>query len=231
MDTEEYLHLKLFENTDIVYREFHSALMPTVDQARVIGVRVPILRKIAKELNKGFDTSAFLDTLPHKYYEEDNIHAFLIEQIKSFDECIIRLERFLPFVDNWATCDMMKPSILISEPEKLYKKIGEWLKSPDPYAVRFAVRMLMLYFLDERYTPEVFELVLSVDTDEYYLKMMTAWFFATAAVTRYDDVLSVLKDKRLDTQTHNKTIQKCIESSRISAEQKAMLKTLKLPKC
>lgn len=230
MDITELIREKLFENRDEKYRDFHSALMPTVDKERIIGVRVPALRKLAKELKAQYDISAFFDTLPHKYYEEDNLHAFFIEQLKDYDECINELERFLPFVDNWATCDMMTPKVLRKEPEKLYKKIKGWLRSPDTFTVRFAIRMLMVFYLGELYTPEVFELVLSVKSDEYYLKMMIAWFFATAAVNRYEDVLHILKSRQLDRWTHNKTIQKCVESYRLSSKQKDELKSLKYPK-
>ena len=206
------------------YREFSSKLMPTVDKCRVIGIRVPILRKFAKSLENYED---FLDDLPHRYFEEDNLHGFLIERERNFDECIRRLDAFLPYVDNWATCDGMKPKALKKEPEKLLVHIKNWINSKDTYAVRYGINLLMSFYLDALFCGEHLELVGAVKPDEYYINMMRAWYFATALAKQYDATLTYLEKGLLDLWTHNKTIQKAIESLRISDEQKSYLKTLK----
>lgn len=167
---------RLFELQDLEYKEFHSKLMPTVCEEKIIGVRVPQLRKFAKELNKSEYKTEFLRTLPHKYYEEDNLHAFLIEQIKDFDECISALDNFLLFVDNWATCDMMAPKVLGKSPEKLYEKIEEWVKSSHTYTVRFAVVTLMKFFMNERLDEKHLKLISSIKSDEYYINMAIAQY-------------------------------------------------------
>ena len=206
------------------YREFSSKLMPTVDKNRVIGIRTPILRRYAKGLKNYED---FLEELPHRYFEEDNLHAFLIEREKSFDRCIELLDAFLPHVDNWATCDSMKPKILKSEPQKLLAHIKRWILSADVYAVRYAINLLMSFYLDENFDKSYLELVAQVESDEYYINMMRAWYFATALAKQYDDTVIYLEENMLDTWTHNKTIQKAVESFRITEEQKLYLKTLK----
>ena len=206
------------------YREFSSSLMPTVDKAKVIGVRVPRLRKYAKTLENYDD---FLKALPHKYFEEDNLHGFLIEREKDFDKCIERLDEFLPFVDNWATCDGMKPKVLKTQPKKLLTYIKRWIKSTEVYRVRYAINLLMCFYLDENFDKRHLDMVANVRSDEYYINMMRAWYFATALAKRYDDVLPYIKENRLDVWTHNKSIQKAIESLRITKEKKEFLKTLK----
>ncbi len=206
------------------YREFSSKLMPTVDKSRVIGIRTPILRRYAKGLKNYED---FLEELPHRYFEEDNLHAFLIEREKSFDRCIELLDAFLPHVDNWATCDSMKPKILKSEPQKLLVHIKRWILSADVYAVRYAINLLMSFYLDENFDKSYLELVAQVESDEYYINMMRAWYFATALAKQYDNTVIYLEENMLDTWTHNKTIQKAVESFRITKEQKLYLKTLK----
>lgn len=219
---------KLFELQDLKYRDFHSKLMPTVCKDKIIGVRVPQLRKFAKELNKSELKTDFLNSLPHKFYEEDNLHAFLIEQIKDFDECISALDEFLLFVDNWATCDMMTPKVLSTNPEKLYEKIEEWAKSGHTYTVRFAVVTLMKFFMDERLDRKCLKLLLSIKSDEYYINMAIAWYLATALSSRWDSVIPYIESKEFDKWIHNKTIQKSVESYRITKEQKEYLKTLKV---
>ena len=219
---------QLFELQDLGYKEFHSKLMPTVCKDKIIGVRVPQLRKFAKELNKSDLKADFLNTLPHKYYEEDNLHAFLIEQIKDFNECISALDNFLLFVDNWATCDMMTPKVLAENPDLLYEKIQEWAKSEHTYTVRFAVVTLMKFFMDERLDKKHLKLLLRIKSDEYYINMAIAWYLATALSSRWDLVIPYIENKKFDKWIHNKAIQKSIESYRITKQQKEYLKTLKI---
>ena len=219
---------RLFEMQDTEYRDFQSKLMPTVEKGRIIGVRTPSLRKLAKELAKQPASDAFLNGLPHKYYEEDNLHAFLLEQIKDFDRAVYEIDRFLPYVDNWATCDMMSPKVLLRYPDRLVEKIDGWLTSGDTYTVRFGIKMLMSGFLDDRFLPEYADRVAAVRSDEYYVKMMAAWYFATALSKQYEAVLPYITEHRLDTWTHNKAIQKALESNRITPEQKAYLRTMKI---
>ncbi|MBO5943895.1 MAG: DNA alkylation repair protein [Clostridia bacterium] len=219
---------KLLELQDLKYKDFHSKLMPTVCKDKIIGVRVPQLRKFAKELNKSELKADFLNALPHKYYEEDNLHAFLIEQIKDFDECISVLDNFLLFVNNWATCDMMTPKILGKNPDLLYEKIKEWAKSEHTYTVRFAVVTLMKFFMDERLDKKQLTLLLSIKSDEYYINMAIAWYLATALSSRWDLVIPYIENQKFDKWVHNKAIQKAIESYRITKEQKEYLKTLKV---
>lgn len=223
-----FVQEKLFEMQDEGYREFHARLMPTVDKDSIIGVRVPRLRKFAKELYKSGGYEDFLKALPHKYYEENNVHAFLIEQQKDYGETVRLLDEFLPYVDNWATCDMMSPKSFKKHLPELYEKIPEWLGSDKTYAVRFGIETLMNFFLGEDFTDGCASLVCSVRSDEYYINMMIAWYFATALAKNYEDVVPYIEGKRLDVWTHNKTIQKAVESNRITDEQKAYLRTLKI---
>jgi len=218
---------QLFALQDIEYKQFHSKLMPTINPDVIIGVRTPELRKLAKQLAKSTNVETFLQELPHRYYEENNLHGFLIESIMDFDACIVALNQFLPYVDNWATCDMMAPKVLKKDLPKLYEWVKIWIASGETYTVRFGVNILMKYFLDEAFLPEYPALVASIRSEEYYVKMVVAWYFATALAKQYDVVLPYIKEHRLDIWTHNKTIQKAVESYRISPEQKAYLKTFK----
>ncbi|MBP3581529.1 MAG: DNA alkylation repair protein [Clostridia bacterium] len=218
----------LFQLQDLGYRDFHSKLMPTVCKDKIIGVRVPVLRKLAKELNKSDLKADFLNTLPHRYYEEDNLHAFLIEQIKDYDECIFALDDFLLFVDNWATCDMMTPKVLGTNTEKLYEKIEEWAKSEHIYTVRFAIVTLMKFFMNERLDKKHLNLLLSIKSDEYYINMAIAWYIVTALASRWDIVVPYIEKQKFNKWVHNKAIQKAVESYRITKEQKEYLKTLKI---
>ncbi len=219
---------QLFALQDLEYKKFHSKLMPTINPDVIIGVRTPKLRMLAKQISKSTEVEKFLAELPHQYYEENNLHGFLIETIKDFDACILALNEFLPYVDNWATCDMMAPKVLKKDLPKLYEWVKRWISSGETYTVRFGVNMLMKYFLDEAFLTEYPELVASIHSEEYYVKMVMAWYFATALAKQYDAVLPYLTEKRLDMWTHNKTIQKAVESYRITPEQKAYLKTLKI---
>lgn len=227
-DIEKTVQARLFEMQDLSYRDFHSKLMPTVDKEKIIGVRVPELRKFAKEFAKTEEAKDFLKILPHKYYEEDNLHAFLIEQIKDFDECVSALDDFLLYVDNWATCDMMTPKVFKKNTDELLPKINEWLISDYTYEVRFAIGMLMKLYLDENFDEKYLKLVAGVKSDEYYINMMIAWYFATALAKQREKTLPYIENRALDKWTHNKAIQKAVESYRITKEQKEYLKTLKI---
>lgn len=222
------IQAELFRNQDPEYRDFQAKLIPTIKPQAVIGVRTPALRAFAKKLYAENDFSDFLNTLPHKYFEENQLHAFLICEIKDFDICIEELNKFLPFVDNWATCDQMSPKIFKKHKERLLKQIKVWLLSFKTYTVRFAVGMLMQHFLDEDFEPEYPRLVSEVRSEEYYVNMMLAWYFATALAKQYEAILPFLEEKRLDKRTHNKAIQKALESYRISEEHKRYLRTLKI---
>lgn len=222
---------QLFIMQDNEYKEFHGRLMPTVNPDTILGIRVPILRKFSNQLAKSLSKEKlleFMNELPHKYYEENNIHAFLIEKIKDFDECIVALEKFLPFVDNWATCDMMNPKILKKNTQQLFCKIKEWIVSPHVYTIRYGIGMLMRYFLDDNLKTEYLDMVAAVKSDEYYVNMMKAWFFATALAKQYEATLPYIKKKRLDNWSHNKAIQKSIESFRVPKEHKEELKRYKI---
>lgn len=218
---------RLFSLADEEYRQFQTPLLPTVAPERVIGVRTPILRKLAKELAGTDEAEAFLRDLPHTYYEENNLHAFLVEQIRDYDACIAAIDAFLPHVDNWSTCDGWSPKVLKKHPEELLVKIREWMASDAPYTVRFGIGMLQRYFLDERFDAAYLGWVAAVDREEYYVRMMVAWYFATALAKQYEAALPFIEKGRLPLWTHNKAIQKAVESYRVSAEQKAYLKTLK----
>ncbi len=206
------------------YRNFSSMLMPTVDKKTVIGIRTPVLRKYAKSLENYED---FLCDLPHKYYEENNLHAFLIEREREYIKCIELLDVFLPFVDNWATCDCMKPKVLKKEPEKLLVNIKRWIEAKDVYTVRYAINLLMSFYLDDNFDIQYHKMVANVKSEEYYINMMRAWYFATALAKRYDETVSFIEERMLDKWTHNKAIQKARESLRIPKVQKEYLKTLK----
>lgn len=234
--TGDYIVHRLFELQDSDYRDFHAKLIPNVSKDTIIGVRTPALRKLAKELFRElcvggtYDLKEFVDALPHKYYEENNLHGFFIEQIKDYDKCIEALDIFLPYVDNWATCDLMSPKIFKKNTDKLFAKIKDWLKSDKTYVVRFGIECLMKYYLDGKFNPEINELVIAVKSDEYYINMMIAWYFATALAKQYEASIPVLEELRLPAWIHNKTIQKAVESYRISDETKKYLKSLRVSK-
>lgn len=217
----------LFSLQDLSYRDFHAKLMPTVDKEKIIGVRVPLIRKRAKEITEE-EAAIFIKQLPHRYYEENNLHAFIIAEIKDFDLCIKELDRFLPYVDNWATCDGLNPKILGTEPERLMKKILLWLKSDETYTVRFAVKCLMDFYLDKSFTPEVLKIVSQVRREDYYIRMVCAWFFATALAKRPDEALPFFTDGKLDKWVHNKAISKACESLRVAAEMKTLLRSIRI---
>ena len=225
---EQTIRARLFALQDETYQAFQAKLIPNVPPETVIGVRTPDLRKLAKELSKDPAAAEFLTCLPHAYLEENNLHGFLIEAMKDYGEVIRALEEFLPYVDNWATCDLMSPKVFKKHLPELYEQIPLWLRSEHPYTVRFGLEMLMRWYLDGDFRPEVLELAAGVRSEEYYVNMMTAWFFATALAKRHDETLPYLTGRRLDVWTHNKAIQKAVESYRVTPEQKAFLRTLKI---
>jgi len=221
---------ELFKMQNIEYRDFNSKLIPTVKKEDMIGVRTPELRKYAKKLLKEEGVEDFLHSLPHKYFDENQLHAFIISEIKDFKFCIDELINFLPYLDNWATCDQLSPKIFKKYRNDLLPHIYEWLKSDKTYTVRFGIGMLMEHFLEEDFKTEYPEMVAAVRSEEYYINMMTAWYFATALAKQYESIMPFIEGNKLDTWTHNKSIQKAIESNRISAEQKNYLKVLKIKK-
>lgn len=222
---------KLFELQDVEYKKFHCNLMPTVDPDTVIGVRTPKLRRLGRQLAKGLDKEPeiidFLGELPHKYYDENNLHGFIIETIKDYDKCVSAVDSFLPYVDNWATCDLICPKVFGRHLPELMEKIKEWIASDRTYTIRFGIGMLMRFYLDEAFLPDYLEMAASVQSEEYYVKMMIAWYFATALAKQYEAAVAYMEQDRLDTWTHNKAIQKAVESRRITEEQKEYLKSLK----
>ena len=227
--TREQILEELYRQEDKAYGSFQGKLIPTVESERVIGVRTPVLRKLAKQLVKQEDTKEFLDMLPHHYFEENQLHAFIISEERDFASCIAETEHFLPFIDNWATCDQMLPRVFKRHTDELLEYIRRWITSNHNYTCRFAIGMLMRYYLDEKFKPEYPDMVAAVNSQEYYVKMMVAWYFATALAKQYDAVVGYIEEKRLEPWTHNKAIQKSLESNRISEEKKKYLKTLKIP--
>ena len=221
------LQKKLFEMQDVSYRRFQQKLLPTLPGKMIIGIRTPALRSFAKEFAKMPDAKKFIKNLPHVYYEENNVHAFIIETIADFDDTVAALDAFLPYVDNWATCDSMSPKALEKNIPALYKKIREWIASNKTYTVRFGIGMLMRFFLGKHFTLSSASLVSKIRSDEYYINMMIAWYFATALAKQYDAALPFIEKKKLDAWTHNKTIQKAIESYRIPDDRKKYLRGLK----
>ncbi|MDY6388466.1 MAG: DNA alkylation repair protein [Fibrobacter sp.] len=245
---------RLLAEQDLKYRDFHASLLPNIDKKTIIGVRVPTMRKIAKEFvgsavkesAKGSaksmpkDVANFLDKLPHKYFEENQVHLFVMERIKDFDECLHRIEQFLPYIDNWAVCDGKSPKALLKDEKRFVSCIEKWLKSKLPYTVRFGVNMLMNYFLDERFDKRFLKWVAAIDenlfddngraecpTDRYYVQMVVAWYMATALAKQWDAAFPYIKGRKLSPWIHAKSIQKACESYRITQEQKEILRGLK----
>ena len=251
--THAELLKRLQAEQDLRYRDFHASLLPNIDKKSIIGVRVPTMRKIAKEFA---DTAApaelakFLDKLPHKHFEENQVHLFVVERIKDFDECLRRIEQFLPYIDNWAVCDGKSPKALLKDEKRFVSCIEKWLKSKHPYTVRFGVNMLMTFFLDGRFDEKFLKRVAAIDenlfndsdtgcagsskpakqaampTDRYYVQMVVAWYFATALAKQWEMAFPYIKNRKLSPWIHAKTIQKACESYRITAEQKAVLRAL-----
>lgn len=224
----EEIREKLFALRDEKYKKFNTALIPTVDPDTVIGVRTPDIRKLAKECYNSGNYQDFLNSLPHRYFEENNLHGYIVEQIKDYQTCLNEIEKLLPYIDNWATCDTISPNVFKKNKDKLLPRIDEWLNSQKTYVIRFGVCMLMKHFLDEDFHESTLKKVAKIKSCEYYVKMVVAWFFATALTKQYSATLPYIEKKVLEPWTHNKAIQKAIESFRITKEQKEYLKTLKV---
>ena len=222
------LHKELKKLQDLKYRDMQVKIIPAVEPSSIIGVRTPELKAMAKEILKSGDYEDFLNDLPHKYFEENQLHAFILSGMKDAAACFEELEKFLPYVDNWATCDQMSPKIFKKHKYELLKRVKEWIRSDEIYTVRFGVGMLMEHFLDDDYDVKYPEMVSKLRSDEYYVNMMIAWYFATALAKQYDTIIPYIEKKKLDKWTHNKAIQKSVESYRITDEQKTYLKTLKI---
>ena len=221
------LQQELFALQDKTYREFHSKLMPDTDKEAVIGIRIPVLRKFAKAFAKKAEAREFLQQLPHLYYEENNLHMMLITAEKDYEKCLAEVERFVPYIDNWATCDMPAPKCFARHKQELLPKVKEWIRSEETYTIRYGIDLLMALYLDEDFKPEYLELAASVTSEEYYVKMVIAWYFATALAKQWDAAIPYIEQRRLSEWVHRKTIQKAVESFRITKEQKDYLRTLK----
>lgn len=219
---------ELFALQDISYGNFQSKLTPGIDRESFIGVRVPDARNLAKRIIREVDISEFLLDLPHEYFDENMVHGLIISEIKDYDECIEVLDKFLPYVDNWAVCDVITPKVFKNNKTALLGKIKEWSKSEKIYTCRFGIKMLMTHFLEDDFKSAYLEIPASVNSGEYYVQMMVAWFFATALAKQWNESVKYVENKSLDPRIHNKTIQKACESKRISLDQKVYLKSLKL---
>jgi 3-methyladenine DNA glycosylase AlkD len=217
---------QLKENQDEKYAQFQRKLLPTVDPAKIIGVRTPVLRKIAKLFKKNEECTVFLRELPHTYFEENLLHGIIISEITDFQSCIQQLEQFLPYVDNWAVCDQTAPKVFKKHKEELLPYIRKWLTSEHVYTVRFAIGMLMQHVLDDDFKQEYLDMVTGIKSDEYYINMEIAWYMATALAKQWETAIPYLETKKMDRWVHNRTIQKAIESLRITDEQKKYLRTL-----
>ena len=218
---------ELYSLQDEKYRKFQIKLIPSVDPETVIGVRTPELRKMAKGMMKNGEAEEFLRELPHEFFEENQLHAFILSDLKDYEACAGEVDRFLPFVDNWATCDQMSPKVFRKNKRDLLKRIKGWIRSDEIYTIRFGIGMLLAHYLDEDFDPEYLELVAKVRSDEYYVNMMRAWYFATALAKQYEAALPYIEEQKLDTWTHNKTIQKAVESYRVPAECKDFLRRMR----
>ena len=221
------IRVELSNLQDLKYRDLQITTIPSVVPERITGVRTPKLRALAKELSKREDISLFLEDLPHKLFEEDQLHAFILSGMKDAEECLRLVDKFLPYVDNWATCDQMSPKVFKKNKKLLLEYVNTWIKSDKTYVRRFAIGMLMEHFLDEDFKPSYLAKVAKIRSDEYYVNMMIAWYFATALAKQYDQTLPFIEEQKLDKWTHNKSIQKAVESYRITPEQKEYLKTLR----
>ncbi len=223
---------EIFKLQDKKYRDFQAKLIPNINPKTIVGVRTGELRILAKQLFKQNDFSDFLNSLAHKYFEENQLHSFIISEIKDFDSCIFEVNKFLPFIDNWATCDQMLPKVFKEHKDELLEYINIWLFSENTstYAIRFAIKNLMTYFLGTNFNLAYPNMILKIHSQEYYINMMIAWYFSEGLVKQYNSILPILENKMLEKWTHNKTIQKAIESYRLSKEQKVYLRTLKVYK-
>lgn len=224
----EKIQAELFELQDEKYRDFHSKLIPDMEKENIIGIRTPVLRKYAKQFAKTEDTAAFLQDIPHTYYEENNLHMMLITSIKEYDKCLKEIEKFLPCIDNWATCDLPAPKCFAGHKEELLPHIKQWIHSGETYTIRYGIGMLMRLYLDEDFKPEYADLVAGVTSEEYYVNMMIAWYMATALAKQWDAIIPYVEEHRFSDWVHRKTIQKAVESYRITDEQKGYLRSLRV---
>ena len=219
---------KLFALQDMKYRDFHSKLIPNIDKDKIIGVRTPELKRLAKEMVKNGSYREFINELPHEYYDENTLHSAILSLYKDLDELIYELDRFLPYVDNWATCDLISPKAFKKDLDCILDKVKEWIMSKDVYCIRFGIVTLLSFYLDDYFSDEINDIVLNIKSDEYYINMAIAWYFSYALIKQYDITISIFKDKKLDKWLHNKAIQKAIESYRIDEKTKDYLRNLKL---
>ena len=227
-NNREKIQAELFELQDEKYRDFHSKLIPDMEKENIIGIRTPVLRKYAKQFAKTEDAAAFLQDILHTYYEENNLHMMLITSIKEYDKCLKEIEKFLPYTDNWATCDLLAPKCFAGHKEELLPHIKQWIHSGETYTIRYGIGMLMRLYLDEDFKPEYADLVAGVTSEEYYVNMMIAWYMATALAKQWDAIISYVEEHRFSDWLHRKTIQKAVESYRITDEQKGYLRSLRV---
>ena len=223
----ENLEKELFEMQDLKYRDFHSKLLPGIDKETIIGIRTPVLRKFTKEYAKTPGAELFMQELPHRYYEENNMHMMIASWIKDYEQCLAEVKRFLPYVNNWATCDLPAPKVFAKHKDELLPEIRRWIASDETYTIRYGIGMLMTFYLDEDFRPEYLKMAADVESEEYYVNMMIAWYLATALAKQWDAAIPYLEERKLPEWVHRKTIQKAIESYRITPEQKVYLKTLR----
>lgn len=221
------LQRSLFELQDLKYRDFQSKLLPKTEKEKIIGVRTPILRKFAKEFAQTKEAQKFLQELPHQYYEENNLHLMLVTQIRDYKKCLKEVTQFLPYIDNWATCDLPLPKCFEKHKAELIVDVKNWIASNDTYTIRYGIGVLLRLYLAEDFKDEYPKLVSAVISDEYYVNMMIAWYFATALAKQWEAVIGYLKDRKLPEWVHRKTIQKAMESNRITEGQKAELRGLR----
>ena len=223
----EELREELFRLRDGEYRDFQRKLIPTVEPEAFIGVRTPALRRFARELMRRGEADPFLDALPHRYFDENQLHAFILSEMKDYGRCLEEVDRFLPYIDNWATCDQLSPKVFARRRGELTAPIRAWIRSGQTYAVRFGIGMLMQHFLDEDFDPAYPEMVAELRSEEYYVNIMSTWLFAEALVKQWDDAVKYIETRRLDPWTHNMAIRKACESFRVPDERKEYLRTLR----
>lgn len=221
------LQKSLFELQDLKYRDFHAKLLPGIEKEKIIGIRTPNLRKFAKEFAKTQEAQDFLQELPHQYYEENNLHLMLVTQIRDYEQCLEEVKRFVPYIDNWATCDLPLPKCFEKHKDELIVDVKTWIASKETYTIRYGIGVLLRLYLDEDFRVEYPKLVAGVISDEYYVNMMIAWYFATALAKQWDAVIGYLEERKLPEWVHRKTIQKAVESYRITKEQKEYLRSLR----
>ena len=224
---KEQLQKELFALQDLKYRDFHSKLLPGIDKGSIIGIRTPVLRKFSKEYAEREEAGKFLQDLPHQYYEENNLHMMVITEIKDYDKCLEEIKKFVPYINNWATCDLPLPKCFGKHKEELLPQIREWIASDHTYTIRYGLGTLMSLYLDEDFKPEYLELAASVRSEEYYVNMMIAWYFATALAKQWEATVPYIEQRKLPQWVHRKTIQKAVESYRITPEQKTYLKSFR----